>query len=51
MIPIIIQAPLSFAIPAIILTTSEALIYKTPVTKRMIVELVLSLACTLLFVL
>ena len=51
MIPIIIHAPLSFAIPVVILTVAESIIYKMPVTKSMIFKIFLALAGSVLFVL
>ena len=51
MMPIIIQAPLSFAIPVIILTVSECLIYRMRVTRGMILKMVLALVGSVLTVL
>lgn len=50
-LPIIVQAPLSFAIPLIILTVSECLIYKMKVTKVMFLEMTLALLSSICFVL
>jgi hypothetical protein len=50
-LPIIVQAPLSFAIPVVLLTVTERLIYKTPITKSVLVKLLLCLCCCTLFVL
>ncbi len=50
-LPIIVQAPLSFAIPMIILTISECLIYKMRVTKGMLLKMGLALCSSVLFVL
>ena len=44
-LPIIVQAPLSFAIPVVILTVVERIVYKTPITKSVIVKLALCLGC------
>ncbi len=51
MLPIIIHAPLSFAIPVVILTLSESVIYKMRITKGMILKILLALAGSVLFVL
>ncbi len=51
MLPIIIHAPLSFAIPVVILTVSESIIYKMPVTRCMMLKILLALAGSVLFVL
>ncbi len=50
-LPIIIQAPLSFAVPIFILALGERLIYKTPITKTLVIEGSIALLGSIFFVL
>ena len=51
MLPIIIHAPLSFAVPVIILTVSECLIYRVRLTRDAVIKMILALAGSVLTVL
>lgn len=50
-LPIIVQAPLSFAVPIILLALGELWIYKTPITRSMLLKMALALVGSVLFVL
>lgn len=48
-LPIIIQAPVSFALPMIFITVGERVVYKTPITRPLLFKMALSLTCCILF--
>ena len=49
-LPIIIQAPVSFALPIIFITVCERAVYKTPITRPLLVRLALAMLYCVLFV-
>ena len=51
LIPIIIQAPLSFSLSILFIAVFDKIIFKTKLTKTVILQLILSIACSVLFAL